>query len=91
MSSPPLQEQNLSPGTSDHWDKTFDALQDAVTILSPDLLVIKANKAAYDTFGLVYGELIGKPCYQVFHGQKEPCPTCPVSQPNLNKNVETAT
>ncbi|MEE4242728.1 MAG: ATP-binding protein, partial [Desulfopila sp.] len=39
----------------------------------------------------VYGELIGKPCYQVFHGQKEPCPTCPVSQPNLNKNVETAT
>ncbi len=65
----------------DEWQKTFDALEDVITILSPDLTVLKANKAAYTTFKLGDNELIGKHCHDIFHGKQEPCEHCPVWQP----------
>ncbi len=83
--------KNPAVQSEDQWEKTFDALQDAVSILSPDLFVLRANKAAYDIFGRVYGELVGKPCFEAFQGKTEPCPDCPAWQPDLNKAAEKGT
>jgi PAS domain S-box-containing protein len=65
----------------DDWQKTFDALEDVITILSPDLTVLKANKAAYTTFNLEEDALIGKHCHKIFHDKEEPCDCCPVWHP----------
>lgn len=64
----------------DDWSRTFDALDDVVTILSPDLLVVRANKATATTFEIPHEELIGRPCYEVFHDKSEPCSLCPAWQ-----------
>jgi PAS domain S-box-containing protein len=72
----------------DEWERTFDALQDVVTILSPDLVVVRANKAAYTTFGIGNGQLIGRQCFEVFHGKSEPCERCPAWQPHPQASSE---
>ncbi len=71
------------------WEKTFDALQDVITILTPDLRVIRANEATYITFGITKAELIGKHCYEVFQGKDEPCHDCPAWQPSPSKAIDT--
>ncbi len=75
--------------TTKIWEKTFDALQDVITILTPDLKVMRANKATYSTFRITEEELIGKRCYEVFQGRNEPCPDCPVWQPGPLSTTES--
>lgn len=82
-SSAALQHRALQPekfGILDDWEKTFNALQDVITVLSPDLKILKANKAAYETFKLNGSEIIGKKCYEVFNDRSEPCECCPASR-----------
>ncbi len=72
-----------------NWEKTFNAIGDIITILSPDLKVVKANRATYTVFGLSEGELLGQYCYQVFFGGDEPCERCPVWQPERGTSPGT--
>jgi PAS domain S-box-containing protein len=65
-----LQAQN-------EWEKTFDVMDDMVTIQDRDMYIVRANKAAEDFFEVGPGELDGKKCYEVFRGSLEPCPRCP--------------
>lgn len=77
-------------GSGNIWEKTFDALQDVITILTPDLRVVRANKATFITFGITEVELIGRHCYEVFQGKDEPCHDCPVWQPTPSKTTDTS-
>ena len=61
----------------DQWEKTFDAIDDVVTIHDHEMRIIRANKAAGDLFGVNPTELLGKHCYEVFRGGSEPCAECP--------------
>jgi len=81
------------------WDKTFDAVQDIITLQDSDMRLIRVNRAAHEAFRAGVGDLLGKFCYQVFRGTAEPCQGCPVpdtlenfvsysaeiEHPNLNK------
>lgn len=62
----------------DIWARTFDAINDIVTIQDRSLHIIKANMAAHQFFQLKEGELIGRHCYEVFTGTTEPCGNCPL-------------
>ena len=62
----------------DIWARTFDAIEDVVTIQDRDLAIIRANNAAHVLFSAQEGELTGKHCYEVFTGKSEPCPNCPL-------------
>ncbi len=64
--------------SSDIWSRTFDAIPDIVTIQDNDLTIIRANKAAHRFFKVNNGELTGRNCYEIFTGQSEPCPGCPL-------------
>ncbi len=66
----------------DEWEKTFDAIQDIITILDTDMRIVRANKAAYDLFGGAYGDLTGEKCYKVFHDLNEKCADCKVEGNN---------
>ena len=62
----------------DIWGRTFDAIQDIVTLQNKDLEIVKANKAAHAFFAVQDGDLSGKHCYEVFSGKSGPCPNCPL-------------
>ena len=61
----------------DQWEKTFDAIDDVVTIHDHEMRIIRANKAAGELFGVEPAELIGKHCFEVFRGGDKPCAGCP--------------
>ena len=63
------------------WEQTVDAIDDIITIMDPDLRIIRANRAAHHLFGYEFGELVGRPCYEVFQNRPDACPKCPVTLP----------
>lgn len=59
------------------WEKTFDAIEDIITIHDPEMRIIRANKAAGDLFQTEPANLIDRHCYEVFRGSTSPCADCP--------------
>ena len=60
------------------WENTFDAMSDIVTLQDIDMNIFKVNQAGCNALGLKYDNIIGKHCYELFHGSNEPCPKCPL-------------
>jgi len=76
----------------EQWEKTFDAIDDVVTVHDLDMRIIRANKAAGALFEVDPAELIGKQCHQLFRGASEPCRGCPeilarMTQANQRVNI----
>ncbi len=65
---------------AEEWRTTFDSISDLVSIQDKDFKLIRVNKAYADVFKMKPKELIGKTCYEVVHGTKEPCLGCPHRQ-----------
>jgi len=59
------------------WLRAFDAIGDIVTIQDIERKIVQANRAACLAMNATPEELIGKHCYEVFHGGKAPCKGCP--------------
>ncbi|MEW6500237.1 MAG: MASE3 domain-containing protein, partial [Thermodesulfobacteriota bacterium] len=59
------------------WERIFAAIGDVATIQDPDHRIIRANRQAGEVLGIPAEELIGRFCYEVFHGGSEPCEGCP--------------
>ena len=73
------------------WQNTFDAIDDAVFLLSPDDRILRCNKASYGMFGKTKpGEILGKFCWEVVHGTSKPLPTCPIIVMRKTKKREIA-
>jgi PAS domain S-box-containing protein len=60
------------------WERTFNAINDIVTLQDTSMKIVKINKIGCDTLDLSCGNIIGHYCYELFHGSNEPCPECPV-------------
>jgi len=87
----------------EEWEKTFDAIEDIITIHDKDMRIIQANRAAGELFQMEPSALIGKHCYEVFRGALEPCAGCPeiltcrdqaahqanIYHPNLGRTFDT--
>ena len=63
--------------TAKQWRTTFDSITDLVSICGKDFRLIRVNKAFADVVKMKPEELIGKPCYEIFHGTNEPVLSCP--------------
>ncbi|MGA7875356.1 MAG: LuxR C-terminal-related transcriptional regulator [Desulfoferrobacter sp.] len=61
------------------WERTFDAIDDFVTILDPNLLIIRMNRAIAEFFHINRGVTNNVHCYELFWGKQEPCRQCPAS------------
>ncbi|HEY82646.1 MAG TPA: PAS domain S-box protein [Dehalococcoidia bacterium] len=59
------------------WRATFDAIADWVFIVDRHFRITRSNKAFADAFGMRPEEIIGKTCYELVHGTREPFPDCP--------------
>jgi len=59
------------------WRATFDSISDLVSMHDTDYRLVRVNRACAKAFKMEPQELIGKTCYEVFHGLKSPRPDCP--------------
>ena len=71
-------------GQRNRFQRIFDHLPDPVLVLKPDYLVEEANLPFLNRFQKQAEEVVGRPCYEVFHGFEEPCDrrgmTCPLPE-----------
>jgi PAS domain S-box-containing protein len=73
------------------WQNTFDAINEAVFLLSPKHKILRCNKASYILFNnFKQGEILGKYCCEVVHGTSNPIPECPLTLMKKTKKRETA-
>lgn len=59
------------------WQLTFDSITDLITIHDREFRIIKANTAAAEHFGMKSEEVVGRKCYDLFHGTCSPVTNCP--------------
>jgi PAS domain S-box-containing protein len=52
----------------------FDCIQDGISILDKDLNILRVNPAMEKWYGK---DIVGKKCFQAYHGRHEPCEACP--------------
>ena len=71
------------------WENTVDAIQDIVIIVDLDWRIVRANRTAHVISGLTYGELTGRRCFEVLHGNTEPCRGCPAEFLGMETPVHT--
>ncbi len=65
---------------AEEWRTTFDSITDAISIHDKDYKILRVNRAFADIVHMKPKQLIGKRCYEVVHGTKEPLPGCPHRQ-----------
>jgi PAS domain S-box-containing protein len=70
-------EQGLAESAL-QWHSTFEALNDGICLLDTDYVILRSNKAMNDLFADTDGNILGKHCWEVVHGTKEPYAECPV-------------
>ena len=71
------------------WQTTFDSIADPVSIQDEDYRLVRVNKAFAHLFGTEPEKLIGRTCYEVVHGTKEPWSKCPHKQAMVSKKPLT--
>ncbi|MBI5193258.1 MAG: GAF domain-containing protein [Nitrospirae bacterium] len=75
------------------WESTFDAVSDLISIHDNKFRIIRANKACARKFNISPKELIGRHCYELFHGTVGPIDECPQAksfQTGENTHLEWA-
>ncbi len=55
---------------------SFDAIQDGISILDPDLNILRVNQVMEKWYSHTM-PLVGKKCYQAYHLRSKPCLICP--------------
>ncbi|MBI5556688.1 MAG: response regulator [Deltaproteobacteria bacterium] len=61
----------------EEWERTFDSIEEVITIHDQEMTIIRANRAAGLLFGLEPHALLGRKCHEIFRGEQQPCPGCP--------------
>jgi CheY-like chemotaxis protein len=72
-------EQELRQA-KEEWERTFNAMPEAITIHNRDYGILQHNQAAGLLLGEGYGEDQDAPCYQKLWGREEKCQGCPATR-----------
>ena len=72
--------ENILLETALEWQSTFDSLKDSIFLLDSEHTILRCNKAASEMFRKKDGGIIGRHCWEVVHGNKEPIPACPIDR-----------
>lgn len=70
--------------TEQELENIFESISDMVYFVNSDYVIKSINKAVSKKLGKSSEEIIGKKCYEIFHGSNEPWINCP-----HQKTVET--
>lgn len=59
--------------------RAFDSIQDGMAVLDTELRIVRVNKWIIQRHGQP-NEIIGRRCYEVYHGRSSPCSWCPIPE-----------
>jgi len=59
------------------WQTTFDAMNDAVSLMDYNGIVLQCNQSYLNLLGKTETEILGKHCWEIVHGTNEPIDGCP--------------
>ena len=62
---------------SEEWRRCFDVLDDCVVLISKDFKIQRANLATAKLLDMDIRSIVGKNCFQLFHGTSSPPSYCP--------------
>jgi PAS domain S-box-containing protein len=71
-----LAEEAVAAAAS-QWRETFDAMADSVALFDEGGTVLRCNAATVKLVSRSFEDIVGRPCYEVFHGTEEFHPQCP--------------
>jgi len=80
-------EDKLKKASSE-WRITFDSTTDLIMFIDSEMKIIKANLATAKFFNKPINEILGKNCFQIFHGTDKPCDVCPLEKVEKTKKRE---
>ncbi|MEW6569672.1 MAG: PAS domain-containing protein [Nitrospirota bacterium] len=63
--------------TEQELENIFESISDMVYFVTKDYVIKNINKAVSKRLGKPFGEIVGKTCYEIFHGTSEPPAHCP--------------
>ncbi|MBU1125290.1 MAG: PAS domain S-box protein [Candidatus Omnitrophica bacterium] len=62
------------------WSETFDAMADGVSLHDVQFAILNVNNAVCELLGSPRDDLIGKKCFQIFHGKESAIQGCPLEK-----------
>ena len=75
---------------SAEWRRTFDAMGDSVAVFDHGGRLLRCNRATAEVTGRDFADLIGRPCYEVFHGTDDYHESCPQRLALVSGREETS-
>ena len=73
-------QQQFLEAAAAEWAVTFDAMGDGISVHGPDYTILKANQSLCRMLGRTKEELVGRKCYQLYHGTNAPIAECPIEK-----------
>ncbi|MCX5657499.1 MAG: PAS domain S-box protein, partial [Candidatus Omnitrophica bacterium] len=83
-------DEELIANAAREWSLTFDSMADGVSIHGPNYDILNVNDTLCKLLGKTKEELVGKKCYQIFHGKNNPLNGCPLEKSKTTKQKEYA-
>ncbi|MHB9139853.1 MAG: PAS domain-containing protein, partial [Victivallaceae bacterium] len=71
------------------WQSIFDNINDAISLLAEDGIILKCNAAMEKMFGRTSAEIVGRHCYEVVHGTSSAVENCPFIRARHSRVRET--
>jgi PAS domain S-box-containing protein len=84
-----LEEHVLKAGHE--WQSTFDSINDSISLIATDQRIIRCNLATTLLLGREFSDIIGQPCWKLFHDSNAPIDDCPMVKARLSLHSETST
>jgi PAS domain S-box-containing protein len=75
--------------SANQWKSTFDAIDDAISLLSAKGEILRCNKAMARFLNKTFVEIIGSTCWELVHKTDKPIPECPVVRMRKTRQRET--
>ena len=75
--------------SANQWKSTFDAIDDAISLLSVEGEILRCNKAMASFLKKPFVEIIGFTCWELVHKTDKPIPDCPVLRMRETRQRET--
>lgn len=64
--------------SAQRWQTTFDAINDAICLMSNEYRILQCNRAMLELVGKAPDEIMGRNCYELMHGSGIPMSGCPM-------------
>jgi PAS domain S-box-containing protein len=83
-----LEEHVLQSGHE--WQSTFDSINDSISLIDTDQRIIRCNLATSLLLGREFADIIGQPCWKLFHDSDTAVNDCPIVKARLSLQSETS-